>query len=258
MRARGLAPAPAHIAPPPRRSLRRPGLGLRAVAHASILGLVALVLAGELAGAWSAAAARPPEEARPPAAPPAPVALAPLALSAPLAIAPLRLASPALAPVEPPLQRPNELAGVYQAYHPLDEGETLGAVAERYGVGLDTVVWSNGLDRGDALLAGQLLRVPRLAGLPHTVADGETLEALAERYGVDVAAIVAFAPNGIGPDLRLRPGVELFIPGGRRLDDGDWLGSLGGVAGLAARGPEPAGVGRETQTNLPPRPSTLH
>ena len=216
-RARGLAPVPARAAPRlPRLPRPLPGLSLRVIPHAAVLGLVAIILSGELICAWSVAAARPPSEQRVAsvsdavtAPAPAPAASAPLALSVPLAIAPLRLDSPAHALVEPPLQRPNELAGFYQAYHQLGEGETLGEVAARYGIGLDALVWSNGLERGDALLAGQVLRIPRVSGLPHTVAEGETVEALAERFGVDVAAIVAFSPNRIGEDLRLQPGMKI-------------------------------------------------
>jgi murein DD-endopeptidase MepM/ murein hydrolase activator NlpD len=259
LRARGLAPDPP---PAPRAPTVSFGATLRealltpwASIHAIVLALVAIVLAGELLGSWSvtSTARRSAEGYSAVLQPPDP-----LDLRAPVAIGPLRLAAPELTPPAPPIQRPAELTGVYQAYHPLGPGETLGQVAERYGVSVGSLVWANGLDRGDALIEGQLLRIPRVAGLPHVVAEGDTLEDLAERFGVAAGAIAAFAPNGIGPDLRLQPGVELFVPGGARAPVNDWLSSIGGLEAMALRAPEAAGVVRERQTNLRAGPSTEH
>lgn len=259
LRARGITPAPCAR---PRAPRQAPGLPLRALlgaphaaVHAGILSLVTLILVGELVGGWSAATTVAPPRAALSSGDGPPAEAAPVAS---LSLAPLRLVAHSRAPDAPAFQRPREVADAYQAHHPLAEGETLGAVAARYGVSLGALVWSNGLDRGDALMVGQLLRVPRVSGLPHVVAEGETLEAIAERFGVGPEAIATFAPNRVGPDLGLEPGLELFIPGGERPEAGDWLRSLGGLDGLAGRGPVPAGVVRAAQTNLRSGPSIEH
>ena len=161
-------------------------------------------------------------------------------------------------PIAPTLQQPLELMAAFQAYHPLAADETLGDVALRYEVPIETLVWANDLDRGDALMVGQLLRIPRLPGLPYTVATGETIAQLALRFGVAPEAITTFAPNRIDDAQRLRAGQEIFIPGGVRPIASDWLEFLGGAERLTSLTSEPAGVVRSMQTNLRLGPSTEH
>lgn len=216
-----------------------------------------MVLAGELIGACSARVTRRLERYGPSALAAAPRPGA-AALGVPLAIAPLRLSSAGRVPLAPALDHPVDLPGAFQLYHPLASGETLGELARRYGVSLESLVWANGLDQGDALLVGQLLRIPRVSGLPHIVARGETIATIAAQFGVVQEAIVSFGPNGLYDDLQLRAGAELFIPGGARPMAEGWLQSVGGAEGLALRGPEPAGIVREVQTNMRTGPSTEH
>ncbi len=152
-------------------------------------------------------------------------------------------------PVAPALRAPLPVATAYQTTHLLEEGETLQEVAARYQIPLSTLVWTNGLDQGDALRIGQPLRIARLAGVAHTVADGETLAALAERYGVAVEAIATFAPNRL-TDGQLVVGRELFIPGGRKA----W--TVEQEAAFGQRTAEPVGVVLGDETNVRSGPST--
>jgi len=176
---------------------------------------------------------------------------------APGSLGPIRLlASGEL--LAPALSRPVEVASAWKALHTLASGETLGSLAERYGVSVETLIWANGLEGGDALMPGQLLRVPHLSGLTHTVSAGETLAALAERYQASEASIASFPTNRLPVTLQLNPGSELFIPGAQRALPEDLLRAAGGLAGLAARAPEPAGVVLAEQTNLRAGPSTEH
>jgi murein DD-endopeptidase MepM/ murein hydrolase activator NlpD len=263
-RARGL--------PAPEMSAEAQGAGVAAVAaairtlpkaararlasHLGLCLLVALILGGEALSGLSgrAGAAAPEEQVAQAVVDGADYAVGPIA---PVAIGPIRVTA-ALPAIEPASSRPQEVASAYKAWHELAPGETLGAVASRYEVDLETLVWANGLERGDALVAGQLLRIPYVAGIPHLVADGETVGALAERFAVPVERIAAFPANEVGAALELRPGSELFIPGARRELPADWLRALGGREGLAARGAEPAGMVRENETNMRSGPSTDH
>jgi murein DD-endopeptidase MepM/ murein hydrolase activator NlpD len=104
-------------------------------------------------------------------------------------------------------------------------GDTIGAIAERYGVESALIRSASGLD-DNTIFPGQALRVPlgdatgglaEVAPEPppgfrrHTLGTGETLSSLTERFGVDLEALV-----GANPDLssmdRLPAGVELLIP----------------------------------------------
>jgi murein DD-endopeptidase MepM/ murein hydrolase activator NlpD len=250
----GEAPQRARVVP--WQTLRLLHVQARLARHVVLCALVALMLCGEVLGAWSSrtgevhaerlvasAGARNNDRAA--------------AVVVPVSIGPLQLGGSAT-PLEPIASRPSEVASAYKATHQLLAGETLGAVAERYQISLDTLVWANGLERGDALVEGQLLRIPYVAGIPHVVRDGETAASLAAQFAVPVEAIVAFPANHVGAGLELRPGSELFIPGAQPALPADWLQALGGISGLAARGIEPAGVVREAKTNLRSGPSTEH
>lgn len=226
-------------------------LALRAVSHACILALVALVLVGELIGAWSGRVAGP-DARRPHGAEPLPAAAV---LGVPIVLAPLRIGRPDHMAIAPQLQRPIDLPSAFQAYHALTSGETLGAIAGRYRVSVETLALANDLDRGDALMVGQVLRIPYLSGIPHIVAEGETLELIAARFMVGPEAIMAFGPNHIGADMQMTPGTEIFVPGGIRPLSAEWLGFVGGLEGLARRGPEAVGLVREAMTNLRAGPS---
>jgi murein DD-endopeptidase MepM/ murein hydrolase activator NlpD len=279
-RARGLAgsrtnpAAHAPTAPHPAGRVRIPAdVGVRLSGHISLAALVVLILIGELFGLVSPL----PEATSSPAAPgssvpsTAPVsdcslqvasgsdgALAPCPDVSQMALVLAPMQNLPGEPAEPILQRPLAIADAFQSYHILAADETLSDLALRYELPVETLVWANNLDRGDALMAGQMLRIPRAPGLSHTVAAGETLEQLAARFAVAPEAIATYEPNQIGDDLRLRPGVELFVPGGVRPLEADWLAALGGLEGLAGWGIEPAGIVRAEQTNLRSGPSTEH
>lgn len=265
-RARGRSPAdalPAEQAPerdPPLtldRGALAPSLP-RLGRHALLLALITLVLAGELAGALSArVAARGAAPALPGAAVrPAEGQVAAVAV-APVSVGPIGLTA-AGEPLAPAISRPVEVASPFQTVHQLASDETLGAIAERYGVTVESLVWANGLEGGDALVVGQPLRVPHVSGLPYVVAAGDTAPALAERFGVAVEAIASLPSNNVGQDLQLAPGREIFIPGAGRQLPAEWLSAIGGLAGLSARRAELAGLVRAEQTNVRTGPTTDH
>lgn len=267
-RARGLAPSNEPSAPPlapaSRLASARASLASilpRAGRHAALFVLVATVLAAELAGALSSrAAGQGPASGNTTAAtrPAAPGADQVAALaSAPLAVGPIVL-SPAGEPAAPAFSQPVELASPFQTVHRLSDDETLGAVARRYGVSLESLIWANRLEGGDALVVGQPLRVPLVSGLPYVVVAGDTASTLADRFGVPVEAIAALPSNQVGADLQLAPGSEIFIPGARGELPQDWLSAIGGLEGLAARRAELAGVVRAEQTNVRSGPTTEH
>ncbi len=154
-------------------------------------------------------------------------------------------------PIAPALRAPVPVVTAYRTTHLLVEGETLAEVAARYQIPLSTLVWTNGLDRGDALRVGQPLRIARLAGVAHTVGAGETLAALAERYGVTPEAIATFAPNRLR-NGQLIVGQEIFIPGGRLA----WSSEQEAV--FAQRKAEPVGIVHAHETNVRSGPSTDH
>ncbi len=119
-------------------------------------------------------------------------------------------------PVAPQLTAPVMVVDAYRETHILRADETLGEIAARYGIPLSSLIWSNTLDRGDALMIGQALRIPRTSGLTHRVRAGDTPARIAQLYGVDETVIRTFGPNRIPDDGSLIAGNEIFVPGGRK------------------------------------------
>jgi len=97
-------------------------------------------------------------------------------------------------------------------------GDTLSALAARYGTSVEAIVAANELPNPDLILVGQRLRIPistsaeeeRTALLVHIVQPGETVSALAHRYGTTVAAIAQ--ANELADPSRIRSGQRLWIP----------------------------------------------
>ncbi len=103
--------------------------------------------------------------------------------------------------------------------HTVRAGDTLSAIARRYGVTVDEIVQSNGLNNPDLIYVGQVLTIPlRAPQAPegaavesYTVQRGDTLSAIARRYGVTVDAIAQ--ANGLANRNSIYAGQKLAIPG---------------------------------------------
>ncbi|MBI2485026.1 M23 family metallopeptidase [Candidatus Uhrbacteria bacterium] len=93
------------------------------------------------------------------------------------------------------------------------EGDTLGAISERFGLSLNTLLWANGLSFRSTLRLGQALTIPPVDGVIHTVKRGETVSSIAKKYQADPATIIVFNRLSSGNDLDV--GEKLVVPGGR-------------------------------------------
>jgi len=105
-----------------------------------------------------------------------------------------------------PLSFPPTPGGNFRTYV-VKSGDTLAAVADRYGIPLSYLVASNGLSAPSVLYPGQELILPQ-GGVLHTVRAGQTLADLAATYGVSQEAIRK--ANGLSGEPL--PGQRLFIP----------------------------------------------
>ncbi|TAL51229.1 M23 family metallopeptidase [Patescibacteria group bacterium] len=94
----------------------------------------------------------------------------------------------------------------------VQEGDTLGRIAESYGLSLSTILWSNGLTYTSTIQPGQELKILPVDGVLYTVRNGDTLSRIARNYSVDVEMIMS--QNGLASANRLAIGDELLLPGG--------------------------------------------
>ncbi len=88
-------------------------------------------------------------------------------------------------------------------------GDTLWAIARRYGTTVEALVQANGIADPNLIYVGQVLRVPA-AAVTYTVRPGDTLWAIARRYGTTVEALVQ--ANGIADPNLIYVGQVLRIP----------------------------------------------
>ena len=102
-------------------------------------------------------------------------------------------------------------AGLLRHYTVRD-GDTLTAIANRFGVSMMTVWWANGMTSKDSLKAGENLVIPPVSGLVITVKAGDTLDSLAAANKVAAADIIA--ANAL-TDTNLIVGQVLMLPGAK-------------------------------------------
>ncbi|MEE1014207.1 MAG: glycosyl hydrolase family 18 protein [Clostridia bacterium] len=93
--------------------------------------------------------------------------------------------------------------------HVVIAGDTVSAIAQRYGVNADNLMADNGLRTGDFLVVGQAL-VIAIPEVIHTVQAGESLSNIAAQYGITVRQLYRnnFRLGGL-PNLI--PGQQLII-----------------------------------------------
>ncbi|MCD7845005.1 MAG: LysM peptidoglycan-binding domain-containing protein [Oscillospiraceae bacterium] len=88
-------------------------------------------------------------------------------------------------------------------------GDTLYAVARRYSVTVEELVYANQLADPAVLSVGQALVIPQ-GQRAHTVRRGQTMYSIAQSYGVSLQRLLAANPS-IDPN-RIYPGQSIVIP----------------------------------------------
>lgn len=95
-------------------------------------------------------------------------------------------------------------------------GDSLGAIAAKYGTDTSTLMALNSLTSSNLLQVGKTIRVLTIKGVVHKVTKGDTLWDISMAYKVDSETIQKANPEMV--PAALRPGDELIIPGGRMPD----------------------------------------
>jgi len=99
----------------------------------------------------------------------------------------------------------------WQSYR-VRRGDSVSTIAAAFSVSMDAIIASNGITNARALREGEVLRIPNMDGIPHTVRSGDTLLGISQTYGVPLEAILD--ANDIQSDA-ITAGTILFIPGAR-------------------------------------------
>ena len=122
-----------------------------------------------------------------------------------------KLKLPAAVHQPSPVRRP--------VYHMVRRGDTLSALAQRYGTSVAELRCLNGMNKKSVLQTGRKLKLPAVAVKQpspvrrpayHTVRRGDTLSGLAQRYGTSVAELRRL--NGMSKKSVLQAGRKLKLP----------------------------------------------
>jgi len=94
-------------------------------------------------------------------------------------------------------------------------GDTVGSIAEKFGVSSDTISWENDLV-GDRIKIGQTFRILPVAGISHKVKKGDTIYSIAKKYDVEAQQIVNYPFNSYSNDetFELAIGQIIIVPDG--------------------------------------------
>ena len=93
-------------------------------------------------------------------------------------------------------------------------GDILSAVAEKFDISLETVLWANELESKEILSEGQKLTILPVSGIMHIIENGESISYIAEICEANADGIIEF--NEIGSKDEIFIGDLLIVPGGRK------------------------------------------
>ena len=99
--------------------------------------------------------------------------------------------------------------------HVVQKNETLGGIANRYGVSAKAIQALNGIKNPNLLFVGKKLRIPdgSAAEVPYVVKKGDSLGAIASRFGVKTSSIAA--RNNLASANLIKVGQKLIVPLGK-------------------------------------------
>jgi len=117
------------------------------------------------------------------------------------------------------------------AVHTVESGEVLSAIAGRYGVKVETIMWENNIVNPNSLRIGQTILIPPVDGISYKVAENDTLTKISKKYNVSTESIIA--QNNLSSET-IRKGQALFLPDAKPL----------AAPSIATRNP---GIGRSSR-----------
>ena len=100
-------------------------------------------------------------------------------------------------------------------FYTVQKGDTVSAVAKRFGIDEDTIKWENDLT-SDSITIGDELKILPVTGVSHKVSRGETVYTIAKKYDTNPQKIVDFTFNEFAnPEtFSLAEGQIVYVPDG--------------------------------------------
>jgi LysM repeat protein len=97
----------------------------------------------------------------------------------------------------------------------VQHGDTLGSIAQAFGISVNTILWANSLTARSVIKPGQTLNILPMDGVVYVVKKGDTIGRIARTYGIQESEIIS--GNGLGSGAIISVGKQLIIPGAKQL-----------------------------------------
>ena len=93
----------------------------------------------------------------------------------------------------------------------VEKGDTIGIVADKFGISKNTILYANTNIKNNALKVGAVLTILPVDGVSYTVKKGDTIASIAKAHKADSSDIAQY--NDI-TDKNLMEGDKIIVPGG--------------------------------------------
>lgn len=110
-----------------------------------------------------------------------------------------------------PMKDPEEEGGVKM--YIVQSGDTLGSIAEKNGVSVNTILWANDISNADSIMPGDTMFILPVSGVKYVIKSGDNLDSIANKFKAEKDKIIAF--NDLPANGEIKVGEEIIIPDGQ-------------------------------------------
>jgi len=110
-----------------------------------------------------------------------------------------------------PMKDPEEDGGVKM--YVVQTGDTLGSIASKNKVSINTILWANDISNVDSIMPGDTLFILPVSGIKYVVKQGDNIDSIATKFKADKEKIISF--NDLPADGSLDAGKDITIPDGQ-------------------------------------------
>jgi N-acetylmuramoyl-L-alanine amidase len=110
-----------------------------------------------------------------------------------------------------PMKDPEEDGGVKM--YTVQSGDSLGSIAEKNKVSVNTILWANDIGNADSIMPGDVLFILPVSGVKYTIKSGDNLDSIASKFKAEKDKIIAF--NDLPANGEIEVGKEIVIPDGQ-------------------------------------------
>lgn len=111
-----------------------------------------------------------------------------------------------------PMKDPEEEGGVKM--YIVQSGDTLGSIAQKNNVTVNTIFWANDISNADSIMPGDTLFILPVSGIKYVIKSGDNLDAIASKFKAEKDKIIAF--NDLPANGEIEVGEEIIIPEGQK------------------------------------------